>query len=352
MPQSTSTALKGGKIILFGLAGAGKTSIHHRCFLKSDIEEIEKLPPTLLMSVDSPPTPFLHEELSLWDLGGQEGYIKSHLSDPQIFRNVRAIIYVVDLEKRENLPKAKAHFASVEKIVNQNQEQANRFVFLHKFDPDKRKEFAKSLTIFLAELQSVLPPDTVYYSTSIYDDSACKGITNVLYSAFPVEVLRQAFSGMFLPELYQKFSTDRLQAMAGSSSGVQAANKKIFDVFTSLGRAIGKNLKVNWSNILKGISDFRPSEGRYLKFESLPGRKIRIAVDCVFEEQNMDDLLIDVCLMTQGLLSGVVGTLRLGEVEEEETMLHDKDKGCTKCHFLVHPLKGLESQFGTLVEES
>ena len=65
---------KGGKIVLFGLAGAGKTSIHHRCFLDTELPEIEKMQPTLLMSVDSPIIPFLEEELSFWDLGGQDRF--------------------------------------------------------------------------------------------------------------------------------------------------------------------------------------------------------------------------------------------------------------------------------------
>ncbi|MFX0115242.1 MAG: ADP-ribosylation factor-like protein [Candidatus Hodarchaeota archaeon] len=336
---------KGGKFILFGLAGAGKTSIHHRCFLKTELPDIEKLPPTLLMSVDSPQVPFLNEELSLWDLGGQEGYIRSHLSDPQIFRNLRVIVYVVDITSREAVSKVKTHFAGVEQILLEFSESPLRFVFLHKFDPDKRKELARNLTTFLAELQTVLPPDTKFISTSIYDDSAHNAITNVLYSAFPVEVLRQAFSNTFLPKLYQKFSTEKLISMV-RDNGTDAVNQKLFEVFHSLGRAIGKNLKISCLKILTGELDFESTTKKeYIKFEALSGRQIAISIECPLEiSENEGKFPIDVCLMTHGLLTGVIETLRLGELTEIETIYHNRETGCKSCRFLVLAAKGLEAQ--------
>ncbi|MFQ5977461.1 MAG: ADP-ribosylation factor-like protein [Candidatus Heimdallarchaeota archaeon] len=352
MAETAAMIPKGGKIILFGLAEAGKTSIHHRCFLQTELPDIEKLQPTLLMSVDSPQIPFLSDEISLWDLGGQEGYIQSHIRDPQIFRSLRVIIYVVDITKTEALSKIKAHFSAVEKILIENKENPIRFAFLHKFDPDKRKNLARNLSIFLAELQTTLPPETTYVSTSIYDETAHNAITNVLYSAFPVEVLRQAFSNTFLPELYQKFSIEHLRKMA-KSTGIEVINQRLFDVFNSLGRAIGKNLKISWSKIMAGAMDFE-SQGKtdYLEFEALSGRQIAISVDCPFVIQEIDENFpVDVCLMTRGLLTGVIETLRLGGLTEIETVHHNRDTDCKQCRFLVLAAKGLEAQTSGETEE-
>ena len=347
MAKSRAMTTKGRKILLFGLADAGKTSIHHRCFLNSQLADIEKNPPppTLLMSVDSPQVPFLDEVLNLWDLGGQEGYIKSHLSDPQIFRNLGAIIYVVDVTNSEALPKAMAHFATVEDILSENEEQPIRFVFLHKFDPSQRKTYSRNLSIFLTELQPVLPSDTMYVSTSIYDESACTAITDVLYATFPVEVLRQAFSSNFLPDIYEKFNSEQLVKMS-EQIGVNAVNQKIHEVFSSLGRALGKNLKISWSKILSGDMEFKtPPGGQFLTFEAFSGRQIAIKVDCPLSRQEIDeDFPIDVCLMTRGLLEGIVETLRLGKITEKETILHSKNEACKRCLFLVLPQKGLEAR--------
>ncbi|MHA2499504.1 MAG: ADP-ribosylation factor-like protein [Candidatus Hodarchaeales archaeon] len=343
---------KGGKIVLFGLAGAGKTSIHHRCFLDTELPEIEKMQPTLLMSVDSPIIPFLEEELSFWDLGGQEGYIRSHLSDPQIFKNLKAIIYVVDCANRKALPKAKVHFASVEKILSENNEDPLRFVFLHKFDPDKRKILASNLSIFLSDLQTALPKKTMYLSTSIYDDSAQNAITDVLYSAFPVEVLQQAFSSTFLPEIYQKFNSETLYSLA-KTSGVETVNQKLLDVFNSLGRAIANNLKISWSKILINKTKLESElKNDYLTFKTRPDRQIAISVKCPIEDFSIiKEYPIDVCLITRGLLAGVLETLRFGELTEIETIYHKGNSSPKQCHFLVLAPKGLEAHISSQAKE-
>jgi len=86
------------KILLFGPAGAGKTSLMRTTCLGYNFMKVLNLKPTKGVSREN----FIFRgilELSIWDLGGQERYLERYFSDSQrelIFSEVTAAVFMVD----------------------------------------------------------------------------------------------------------------------------------------------------------------------------------------------------------------------------------------------------------------
>ncbi len=86
------------KILLFGTAGAGKTSLMRTTCLGYNFMKVLNLKPTKGVSREN----FIFRgilELSLWDLGGQERYLERYFSESQrelIFSEVTAAVFMVD----------------------------------------------------------------------------------------------------------------------------------------------------------------------------------------------------------------------------------------------------------------
>ena len=86
------------KVLLFGPAGAGKTSLMRTTCLGYNFMKIINLKPTKGVSREN----FIFRgilELSLWDLGGQERYLERYFSESQrelIFSEVTTAVFMVD----------------------------------------------------------------------------------------------------------------------------------------------------------------------------------------------------------------------------------------------------------------
>ena len=86
------------KILLFGPAGAGKTSLMRTTCLGYNFMKVLNLKPTKGVSREN----FIFRgimELNVWDAGGQERYLERYFSDSQrelIFSEVTTAIFMVD----------------------------------------------------------------------------------------------------------------------------------------------------------------------------------------------------------------------------------------------------------------
>ncbi|MFX1573052.1 MAG: ADP-ribosylation factor-like protein [Promethearchaeota archaeon] len=86
------------KVLLFGPAGAGKTSLMRTTCLGYNFMKVLNLKPTKGVSREN----FIFRgilELSIWDLGGQERYLERYFSDSQrelIFSEVTTAVFMVD----------------------------------------------------------------------------------------------------------------------------------------------------------------------------------------------------------------------------------------------------------------
>lgn len=73
--------------------------------------------------------------LNLWDCGGQEAFMENYLANQRhnIFRNVEVLIYVFDVESREQ-EKDIHYYQSCLDAILQNSPDAKIFCLIHKMD--------------------------------------------------------------------------------------------------------------------------------------------------------------------------------------------------------------------------
>ncbi|MFW9951646.1 MAG: ADP-ribosylation factor-like protein [Candidatus Thorarchaeota archaeon] len=141
------------KVLLFGPAFAGKTSLLRTTCLGYNFMKVLNLKPTKGVSREN----FIFRgimELSVWDLGGQETYMERYFSESQrelVFSEVTTAIFMVDSSVED--PKIKDIFNNFLKYIFDFSPEINKvYVLLNKIDlpesnEDKRyKELIEGLS--------------------------------------------------------------------------------------------------------------------------------------------------------------------------------------------------------------
>lgn len=129
------------KILLFGPAGAGKTSLMRTTCLGYNFMKVLNLKPTKGVSREN----FIFRgimELNVWDLGGQERYMERYFSESQrelIFSEATTAVFMVDsaaidLEVRDIFEKFLKYVLEFSPKINMI------YVLLNKIDLDESKE--------------------------------------------------------------------------------------------------------------------------------------------------------------------------------------------------------------------
>lgn len=153
-----------------GLAESGKSTIAHVAFEGRDpppkgarydatIEYVRKT-----VEING-------EKLSIFDVGGQKAFLDRFTGEMAefIFSDARALIFVVDLIKLEELSRAKFYFDKCLTNLDKFSPDARIYLFLHKIDLVEDLEFYE-YAIKPTLLGKVSVPVTVHL-TSVYDDS-------------------------------------------------------------------------------------------------------------------------------------------------------------------------------------
>jgi len=166
------------KISLVGLSGCGKTSLYSVVFAEKTPEETKSLSPTILFETRR--HPFLGLEISLFDFGGQDQYIKEYLSKPKLFFGTDVLIPIVDLHDPNSFEKAKEYFEDILKLYETAPQKPRIYLLLHKYDSeDYQKELldtnVKRAKEYFADVFKNY--DTKIYLTSIYEQEK---LTNIL----------------------------------------------------------------------------------------------------------------------------------------------------------------------------
>jgi len=132
--QSEIDARLGYKIILAGLAEAGKTAVKRLFFLKHKTEDVDGLTATLSyerLAVTINKTP-----ITILDLGGQRIFLKRFLTtfSPFIFNSVVTLVFLIDVSNRTARNNAVQYFKACLEKIEKYSPEAHIFVFLHKND--------------------------------------------------------------------------------------------------------------------------------------------------------------------------------------------------------------------------
>jgi len=167
-----------------GLDFAGKTCLLEKTFNLKDPSLLAEMPPT--QGVERQPYEFIGADMIIWDMGGQIQYRDRHLNKPEMLQGAAGIIFVVDIQDRDRFVEAASYWARILKIVEN--EPVHKYIFYHKFDPDKAEELKDNL-VRAREIFGILDPfletPVVSFATSIYSDTTDRVARQVLWDILP-----------------------------------------------------------------------------------------------------------------------------------------------------------------------
>jgi small GTP-binding protein len=148
--ESESYVSKEQKIVVTGLANAGKTTILRKFGGQIGIKDLAKLAPT--KGVQRKEIVTSDMALILWDFGGQEEYRNVYLSNPEkYFLKVDLVIYVIDLQDPDNYEKSITYFKQILEVFEKLEENPYILIFIHKYDPDVKDDPEVMLNVELVK---------------------------------------------------------------------------------------------------------------------------------------------------------------------------------------------------------
>jgi len=162
------------KVLVAGLDAAGKTSLLSKFGGRLGMSDMISTHPTkgvVRMKFEDSKL-----NLFIWDLGGQIEYRERYLTNPeQYFLQLDLLIYVIDVQDPKRFDESFDYFEKIVDSVILLEESPFILIFLHKFDPDLKKDPKILLNIeLLKDIINELLKKKAYnleieiYLTSIY----------------------------------------------------------------------------------------------------------------------------------------------------------------------------------------
>jgi GTPase SAR1 family protein len=180
------------KIVVAGLRKAGKTTAIRSFFDSWDKDKLRSIRPTVDYSIFNSFLEEIKSELTIFDLGGQDQYIKKHLIDVSKWKGASAIIFVVDMHKPGEFGAANQYLNEIMSIVRDLGESPFIGLFAHKYDPDKVGDLQLSLTQFLKTFKGLFKWSKYsVFMSSIYDDSLYLAFMRTLIRIIPRDLLNR-----------------------------------------------------------------------------------------------------------------------------------------------------------------
>ncbi|MFX1298261.1 MAG: ADP-ribosylation factor-like protein [Promethearchaeota archaeon] len=168
------------KILLFGPAGAGKTSLMRTTCLGYNFMKVLNLKPTKGVSREN----FIFRgimELNVWDLGGQERYMERYFSESQrelIFSEATTAVFMVDSAAID--PEVREIFEKFLKYVLEFSPKISMiYVLLNKIDLDESKE-DEYYEILTKDLNDGLMEKISFTPVSVKEGSAQHRLIEIL----------------------------------------------------------------------------------------------------------------------------------------------------------------------------
>lgn len=179
-----------------GKSGSGKTSMRSIIFANYIAKDTRRLGATI--DVEHSHVRFLGNlVLNLWDCGGQEAFMENYFVSQRenIFRNVEVLIYVFDVESRdEELRKDFRYYQTCLSAIYENSPTAKVFCLIHKMDLLHEDQRDKIFSERENEIMSMSEPVVVTcFKTSIWDETLYRAWSSIVYKLIPnVKELEQS----------------------------------------------------------------------------------------------------------------------------------------------------------------
>ncbi len=295
------------KLAIIGLSKAGKTSIYRRCFERHNLKDIEQTPPTIMIAQNLINLGHISKGISIWDFGGQKTFRDAYLLNPDYFSHTKIILFVVDILANGDFSEEKEYFSSIIKIfedlkIERNLEKPKIFVFLHKCDPDKKNKNNEQIAKSIIEMSQIFGSEVPYFMTSIYDDSACRSLNNILFFSLPEEIINQVFMREFFDDIKKVISekikeTPQLQITEVSKVFGDLLGRKLHDLWIN---APLEKIEEVESKSLKSIITVSEKDHNYFKMRC---PYYNIEKKCSEED----------CIIVHGFIAGILTSLNLSK---------------------------------------
>ena len=184
------------KVIVIGLDNAGKTAILNKFGKRLGINDLANLMPTKGVDRHYIETENSDIDLYIWDFGGQAQYRSKYFDNPeQYFLQTDLLIYVIDVQDSERYAESFEYFEQILEILSTLEEEPFVLIYIHKCDPDLKRDPETLLNIELLKdnLNQLLT--TYNYDYEAYLTSIFSLITNEPeFSKYIKEVMRSTDS--------------------------------------------------------------------------------------------------------------------------------------------------------------
>ncbi|MFW9951799.1 MAG: ADP-ribosylation factor-like protein, partial [Candidatus Thorarchaeota archaeon] len=204
------------KILFTGLDTAGKTSIIFA--LKREFSQIINIEPT--KGINRRIFRLLDNEISEWDLGGQEKYRISYIKNPNAyFDGTEVAIYVIDILNKARIPESLSYLKDVIFQFNKLKIKPPINILFHKCDPsvieNKSYEIDQTISDLTKQIKEIVEKGEVYFfQTSIFDlYSIMNAFSAILLQLYPKAQLIQKT----IEEFAKKLNSDGLLIIDDSS---------------------------------------------------------------------------------------------------------------------------------------
>ncbi|XP_025425737.1 ras-related GTP-binding protein A [Sipha flava] len=184
------------KVLLMGKSGSGKTSMRSIIFANYIAKDTRRLGATI--DVEHSHVRFLGNlVLNLWDCGGQEAFMENYFVSQRenIFRNVEVLIYVFDVESRdEELKRDLRYYQTCLSAIYENSPSAKVFCLIHKMDLLQEDQRDKIFSERENEIINMSKPvKCICFKTSIWDETLYRAWSSIVYKLIPnVKELEQS----------------------------------------------------------------------------------------------------------------------------------------------------------------
>jgi len=184
-----------------GKSGAGKTSMKSIIFANFIARDTRKLGPT--NEIEHAFVRFLGNlVLHLWDCGGEQAYRESYFIPGQkdtIFRDLEVLIYVFDVESREQDLDLLYYQKCMEAVKDEKDSQQNSsakvFCLIHKMDLIAEQNRKFKFESLKRQALSKTPEgiDVSFFQTSIWDETLYEAWSSLVHQLIPnIEAVESA----------------------------------------------------------------------------------------------------------------------------------------------------------------
>ncbi|MHA2362571.1 MAG: ADP-ribosylation factor-like protein [Candidatus Hodarchaeales archaeon] len=170
------------KLLLMGLYQSGKSTIRSVVFEGKDPKEFKSGEYSATINYHRDIKKYVGSDFQVFDCGGQEAYIEDFVGKKAefIFSNVKALVWVVDVNNVENVSVSKFYFDKAVKSLIKFSPDAVVYCLLHKVDlviPNLVDQILESVKEYFKAPEDL---EINYFSTSIFNQSVFTVFGNVM----------------------------------------------------------------------------------------------------------------------------------------------------------------------------